>query len=100
MARRAIYFSELSDATLNGEQGYRVKLSYGTFSIAARVTPSGRYWYAYKKHLGRLFKVYVGKQGTVTSERERQATIELLAKAYQATGQWYMRENRGRALEP
>ena len=96
MAKRAIFFGQLTDDILNGTEGYRVCFSYGTFSIAPKVTQSGRYWYAYKRHKGQLFKVYVGKAGEITRERLHQATMELNHKAYSVTGDWYMRTNRGR----
>ena len=54
MAKRAIFFGQLTDDILNGTEGYRVCFSYGTFSIAPKVTQSGRYWYAYKRHKGQL----------------------------------------------
>jgi len=98
MAKQAIYFGQLTDSTLNGRESYRVKFSYGTFSIAVKVTQSGAYHYAVKRHKGQLFKVYVGTAGEITQERLHQATTELLHKAYSATGEWYMRENRARGL--
>lgn len=94
MAKRAIHFGQLTEETLNGDESYRVKLSYGTFSIATKVTQSGVYHYAVKRHRGQLFKVYVGKAGEITAERVHQATMELLHKAYVTTGIWYLRDNR------
>jgi len=96
MAKRAIFFGQLTDEILNGTESYRVKFSYGTFSIAVKVTQSGRYWYAYKRHKGRLFKTYIAKDGKITRKRLHQATMELNHKAYSVTGDWYMRTNRGR----
>lgn len=98
MAKRAIHFGQLTDEMLNGRESYRVKFSYGTFSIAVKVTQNGTYHYAVKRHKGQLFKVYIGTAGTITKERLHQATMELLHKAYAATGVWYMRENRARGL--
>jgi len=96
VAKQAIRFGQLTDETINGEQSYRVQFSYGTFSIAPRANKSGCYHYAVKRHKGQLFKVYVGKAGEITSERIHQSTMELLAKAYQSTGAWYLQDNRGR----
>ena len=96
MAKRAITLGQLTDETLNGRQSYRVKFSYGTFSVAPKVTQSGVYHYAVKRHKGQLFKVYVGKAGTITPKRLHQATMELNHKAYSVTGEWYMRANKGR----
>ena len=99
MAKQAIYYSQLTGDQMNGSRPYRVKFSYGTFSIAVKVAQSGVYHYAVKRHKGQLFKVYVGKAGRITKERVHQATMELGHKAYAATGVWYMRENRARGLE-
>jgi len=96
MARRAIFFGQLTEETLNGSESYRVRFSYGTFSIAVKVAQSSVYHYALKRHKGQLFKVYVGKAGQITRDRLHQATMELNHKAYSATGDWYMRANRGR----
>lgn len=95
MARPAIFSGQITPEQMNSGEGYRVRFSYGTFSIAPKVTQSGTYYSALKRHRGQLFKVYVGKCGQVTHERLHQATMELLNKAYVATGQWDMRENRG-----
>jgi len=100
MARQAVHFGQLTEELLNGSESYRVKFSYGTFSIAVKVTQSGIYHYAVKRHRGQLFKVYVGTVGSITAERVHQATMELLSKAYAATGEWYLRDNRARGLEP
>ena len=99
MAKQATYFGQLTDDQMNGDQGYRVKLSYGVFSIAAKVTQSGRYWYAYKRAAGRLFKVYIGKGGEVTKDALHEATMALSAKVYRETGRGYIRDNRARGLE-
>ena len=99
MAKQAIYSGQLTSETMNGSESYRVKFSYGTFSIAVKVTQSGVYHYAVKRHHGQLFKVYVGKAGEITKERVHQATMELGHKAYAATGVWCLRENRARGLE-
>lgn len=99
MARQATHFGQLTDEQLNGAQPYRVKFSYGTFSIAVKVAQSGTYHYAIKRHKGHLFKTYIGTAGDITPRRLHEATMELLAKATAATGQWYMRDNRARGLE-
>jgi len=96
MARRAIYFGQLTEQVMNSGQSYRVRFSYGTFSIAPKVARSGTYYSAVKRHQGRLYKVYVGKCGEVTAQRLHEATMELLHKAYVGSGIWYMRDNRGR----
>ena len=96
MAKRAIFYGQLTDETLNGRESYRVRFSYGVFGIAVKVTQSGAYHYAVKRHKGQLFKVYVGTAGTITPDRLHKATMELNHKAYSVTGSWHMRENRGR----
>jgi len=95
MARRAIHGSQLKHEDMNTGQGYRVKFSYGVFSIAPKVTQSGTYYYATKRHQGRLFKVYVGKCGEVTHDLLHQATMALQNKAISATGRMYPRDNQG-----
>jgi hypothetical protein len=96
VAKRAFFSGQITDDQMNSGESYRVRFSYGIFSIAPKVTQSGTYYYAVKRHKGRLFKVYVGKCGEVTHDLLHQATMVLLNKAYVATGQWYMRDHRGR----
>jgi hypothetical protein len=98
MAKQAIYSGLLTRETMNGDQGYRVKLSYGVFSIAPKVTQSGRYWYAYKRSSGRLFKVYIGKGGEVTKDMVHKATMALIAKVRAETGREHIRDNRARQV--
>jgi len=98
MAKRAVFFGQLTDEMLNGTEGYRVSFSYGVFSIAPKVTQSGTYHYAVKRHKGQLFKVYVGKAGTITPERLHRATMALHDKIQLATGKVYPRDNRPRKV--
>ena len=98
MAKQAIYSGQLTSETMNGEQGYRVKFSYGVFSIAPKVTQGARYWYAYKRASRRLFKVYVGKGGEVTKDTLHKATMALIAKVRSETGREHIRDNRARQV--
>ena len=77
---RAIYLSLLEKETINGSTGYKVKLSYGTFSIAPKVTQGGVYFSAYKRVRGKLYKSYVGKAGALTWQDIHKATMALDAK--------------------
>ena len=77
MAKRSIFGSELTHENMNTGQGYRVRFSYGVFSISPKVTQSGIYYYALKRHQGRLFKVYVGKCGEITHDLLHRVTMEL-----------------------
>lgn len=96
MAKRALCGVELTQEAMNTGESYRVKFSYGVFSIAPKVTQSGTYYSALKRHRGQLYKVYVGKCGEITKELLHQATMILLSKATATSGHWYMRDNRGR----
>jgi len=82
----AIFISFLEPETINGSKGYKVKLSYGTFSIAPKVTQSGVYFSAYKRVRGKLYKAYVGKAGALTWHDIHKATMALDAKIMAATG--------------
>ena len=66
MAKQAIYHSQLTGDQMNGSEGYRVRLSWGTFSVAVKVTQSGVYYYAIKRRKGTLHKLYLGRQGEIT----------------------------------
>jgi len=96
MARQAIWYGQLTDEVLNGSTPYRVRLSYGVFSIAPKVTQSGIYHYSLKRHKGRLYKHYVGKAGEIDAERLHQATMQLLHKIYVASGDYDLVDHRGR----
>jgi len=96
MAKPALAGPEITETAINSGESYRVKFSYGVFSIAPKVTQGGVYYYAVKRHQGQLFKVYVGKCGEVTKELLHQATMILLNKATATTGKWYVRDNRAR----
>ncbi|MEJ5311759.1 MAG: hypothetical protein WHX52_18510 [Anaerolineae bacterium] len=80
MAKSAINLGLLTSATMNGNNSYRVSLSYGVFSIARKVTQSGVYYYASKRVAGKLYKVYVGKQGEITQDLLHKRTMELEQK--------------------
>lgn len=73
MARKAVYSSLITDEQMNSGEPYRVKFSYGTFSII----PQGNYYYAYKRANGKLYKVYIGKVGEITKELLHQAASRL-----------------------
>ena len=77
MASEAIYFSQLTKEQMNGSESYRVRFSWGDFSIAPRRNKSGVYWYAYKRRHGRLFKAYVAKQGRVRLTKLQRACYSL-----------------------
>lgn len=77
MANHTYYSGLIRPEEMNSGQSYRVKFSYGTFSIAARVTQSGIYYYALKRANGKLHKVYVGRCGTITHDVLHRATMEL-----------------------
>jgi len=68
MAHKAIYHSQLTDDVMNGDQGYRVKLSWGTFTVSPKKLPNGVYYSAYKRRRGHLHKLYLGKQGEITRD--------------------------------
>lgn len=99
MAREAVWYGQLTPELMNGTASYRVALSYGVFSIAAKVTQGGTYYYALKRADGTLFKVYVGKAGEITAERIHEATMALHGKLQAATGRWQVRSNRGHESE-
>ena len=80
MARPAIRFSDLTHDPMNSGKGYRVQLSYGAFTVAPRLKPSGIYYYAYKRVRGKLHKRYVGRCGRVTRVMLHQATMALTAR--------------------
>jgi len=96
MARQAIFSGQLTADTMDGTEPYRVRFSYGVFSIAARVTQSGRYWYTHKRADGKLYKTYVGKQGEVTHDTLHRATMALMDKIRAETGKMYARNYRAR----
>lgn len=95
MARRAIYFGQLTDDIMNGWASYRVSLSYGAFTISPQKLPNGAiYFYALKRVKGKLYKAYVGKRGEVTADDVHQATMKLSAAIYGDT--WgFGRDNLG-----
>ena len=41
----------------------------GTFTARKELRSGGWYWYAYRKHLGKLSKCYLGKSQELTSSR-------------------------------
>lgn len=95
MARRAIYSSELTEATMNSGQSYRVAFSYGAFTISPQKLPNGGcYYYALKRARGRLYKSYVGKRGEVTMTHVHKATMKLSAAIYEDT-RGFGRDNAG-----
>jgi hypothetical protein len=100
MAKRALCGVELTTEAMNSGKSYRVKFSYGVFSIAAKVTQSGVYYSVVKRHKGRLYKVYAGKCGEITHELLHQATMMLQAKVYAASGDWFLQDNRSRGSSP
>lgn len=96
MARRAIYFGQLTEETMNSGLPYRVDLSYGTFTISPQKLPNGGcYYYALKRARGRLYKSYVGKRGQVTADDVHKATMKVSSLIMGDT--WGMgRNNRAR----
>ena len=86
MARRAIYYAQLTNETMNGTQSYRVRFSYGIFSVAVKATRGGAYHYAIKRHRGRLFKIYIGAAGKIERHHVQSACVGLLHKIGEATG--------------
>jgi hypothetical protein len=96
MARQAIYYGQLTDDIMNSGKPYRVRLSYGVFSLSPKVTQSGTYYSAYKRAGGKLFKQYVGGCGDVTADAIYKATMALSDKIRRETGLMFARSNRGR----
>lgn len=86
MANPTYYSSLIRPEQMNSGKGYRVHFSYGTFSIAAKVTQSGVYYYAHKRVDGKLYKTYVGKCGEVTHRLLHQATMKLSNRIYNELG--------------
>ena len=95
MARAAQRASSMTHQELNSGESYRVQFSYGTFSVAAKVTQSGVYYYAVKRVQGKLYKAYVARCGQVTPERLHQVTMRLNWQ-YEGFG----RDNVGREKLP
>lgn len=93
MARKAIYFQDLTERTMNSGASYRVSLSYGAFTISPQKLPNGScYFYALKRVKGKLYKSYVGKRGEITGRHIHEATMKLAA-AIQHDTHGYGRDN-------
>lgn len=80
MAKPATLLGWLTETQMNSGQPFRVRTSYGTFSIAGKVTHGGTYHYAYKRVAGKLHKVYVGKVGEIDQDAVHKATMRLSEK--------------------
>ena len=87
MANKTFYAVLLRPEQINSGESYRVKFSYGTFSIYAKKISSSRaanvtqaYYYAHKRKHGKLYKVYIGKCGNITREKLHEATIRLIIR--------------------
>ena len=73
-------WGQLEGSVMNGIDAYRVRFSFGVFSITPRVDRDRRYWYATKRSNGRLHKVYIGAGGNITSEAIKVACLAVLDK--------------------
>lgn len=69
MAKQAIYFTSSEKmATWNDPAGYRIKFSYGTFSVTfrrSRHKTDALYGFITKRFRGRLHQRYLGPIGLV-----------------------------------
>lgn len=100
MAKRVIYFGQLTERTMNSGASYRVSLSYGAFTISPQKLPNGScYYYALKRAKGKLYKAYVGKRGEVTSKHIHEATMKLSAEIMHDTNS-LGRDNLSRGSRP
>lgn len=95
MARRAHLWGQLEPSVMNGIDGYRVKFSFGVFSIMPRMDRDRRYWYATKRSNGTLHKVYVGADGNITTEAIKIACLAVLAKLRGHSDRLYGRDHIG-----
>ena len=80
MANQTFYSGLLTDEQMNSGASYRVQFSYGVFSIYAKKVTQQVYYYAHRRKRGKLYKVYVGKCGSVTKDLLHQATMRLLSR--------------------
>jgi len=79
MAKQLYYAGRMTDEQMNSGASYRIKFSYGTYTISPtnNLSMFGLYYYAYKRQKGKLFKVYVGKCGEITKDKLHRATMKL-----------------------
>ncbi|GHO45012.1 LuxR C-terminal-related transcriptional regulator [Ktedonospora formicarum] len=64
---------------------FAYKSESGSFTARREKQRRGWYWYAYRKRENKLRKVYLGKVEELTSERLRQAAVELAGSSDQRT---------------
>jgi len=83
MANKTYYSVELSERKINQPEAYRIKLSYGTFSVSPQLDKrtNRHYCYANKRINGRLIKRYVGKYGDLTIDDVHQACYKISTAA-------------------
>jgi len=95
MARKGIYFGQLTEDVMNSGASYRVDLSYGKFTLSPQKLPNGAtYYYALKRSRGKLYKAYVGRRGAVTRDDVHKATMKVAHAILRDTG-YYGRDNLG-----
>jgi len=79
---KATYLSRLTADDMNSGKPYRVEVSFGTFSVSPKKLPNGGCYYsAYKRRKDKLYKVYVGKRGTIDHHTILKACMALAIKA-------------------
>ena len=80
MAKKANPFEQLTFEQMNHGRSYRVRSSYGTFSISAKHVKNRIYYHAYKRVGGKIHTTYVGKHGEITREVLHKAIVRLKSK--------------------
>ena len=89
MAKKAIPFEYITFEQMNPGHSYRVRLSFGTFSISAKFIKTHIYYHAYKRVGGKIHTTYVGKNGEITKEVLYKALVRLKSR-YEGFGRDYI----------
>ncbi|MBA3947943.1 MAG: hypothetical protein H0X37_25755 [Herpetosiphonaceae bacterium] len=68
-------------AWLKGHTTFYLEAPEGTFTARQEKRWDGQFWYAYRRHQGKLHKAYLGKAEDITKERLLSVASKLTAKA-------------------
>ena len=74
---------------------FRFSDAAGSFTARCELVKGSRYWYAYRKHAGRLRKAYLGKTSELTHDRLAAVAVLLADDRTAAQGDQVSRFNPG-----